>query len=191
MRKLFMLALVWPLAVAATDGSYEAALAEFDRGEYTVAHRELLPYAEAGNAEAQYRLGWMYEHAKGVWGDDKEALKWYRLAAGQGHVVAQLRAIATQVALNIEKLADSGKSHGPFIGLAGVLLLGIGTLSSLLILAIMVVHQVTLKLFPSQLGRAALLWMRYGRALTVSGCMALLGFFVLWAAIESFGFRLN
>ena len=38
--------------------------------------------AEQGDANAQYRLAWMYD-------DGKEAIKWYRLAAEQGHARAQ------------------------------------------------------------------------------------------------------
>ena len=40
--------------------------------------------AESGNAAAQYNLGVSYEEGEGVAKDDKEAVKWYRLAAGQG-----------------------------------------------------------------------------------------------------------
>ena len=41
--------------------------------------------AEAGDANAQLLLGVMYDHGKGVLEDDKEAVKWYRKAAEQGH----------------------------------------------------------------------------------------------------------
>ncbi|WP_275967705.1 MULTISPECIES: tetratricopeptide repeat protein [unclassified Gammaproteobacteria] len=40
-------------------------------------------------AGAQFILGMMYEHGKGVDPDDKEAVKWYRMAAEQGHPGAQ------------------------------------------------------------------------------------------------------
>ena len=45
--------------------------------------------AEAGNAAAQYNLGNMYSNGEGVAEDDKEAAKWYRLAADQGDADAQ------------------------------------------------------------------------------------------------------
>ena len=45
--------------------------------------------AESGNAAAQYNLGVSYEEGEGVAKDDKEAVKWYRLAAGQGDGYAQ------------------------------------------------------------------------------------------------------
>ena len=40
--------------------------------------------AEQGDAEAQYRLGFMYAEGRGVPQDDAEAVRWYRLAADQG-----------------------------------------------------------------------------------------------------------
>ena len=41
--------------------------------------------AEAGDANAQYALGCRYYEGDGVARDYAEALKWYRLAAAQGH----------------------------------------------------------------------------------------------------------
>ena len=45
--------------------------------------------AEAGDAEAQYSLGVMYDSGEGVAEDKKKAAKWYRLAADQGDAIAQ------------------------------------------------------------------------------------------------------
>ena len=41
------------------------------------------------NAEAQLRLGQMYQYGFGVKEDDREAVKWYGLAAEQGNAEAQ------------------------------------------------------------------------------------------------------
>lgn len=41
------------------------------------------------DADAQYNLAWMYDNGKGVTQDYKEAVKWYRLSAEQGHALAQ------------------------------------------------------------------------------------------------------
>ena len=46
---------------------------------------ELRKRAQAGDADAQYALGCRYYDGDGVRRDYKEALKWYRLAAAQGH----------------------------------------------------------------------------------------------------------
>ena len=45
--------------------------------------------AEEGDAESQYNLGEMYLNGHGVAQDDKEAIKWYRKAAGRNHPQAQ------------------------------------------------------------------------------------------------------
>ena len=45
--------------------------------------------AEAGNAEAQQKLGNAYGDGKGVPEDDAQAVTWWRKAAGQGNVKAQ------------------------------------------------------------------------------------------------------
>ena len=45
--------------------------------------------AKQGIAEAEYNLGLMYSKGEGVPSDDKEAVKWYRLAAEQGLAQSQ------------------------------------------------------------------------------------------------------
>ncbi len=50
-----------------------------------------LAEAQAGDAEAQYQLGYSYEIGNGVKSDDQVAIKWYRRASAQEHDWAQLR----------------------------------------------------------------------------------------------------
>ena len=50
---------------------------------------ELIEKAEAGDAEAQGRLGSKYRYGIGVVRNDKEAVKWFRKAAEQGYASAQ------------------------------------------------------------------------------------------------------
>jgi TPR repeat protein len=45
--------------------------------------------AEQGDAKAQYALGYMYRHGRGVEMDYAEAAGWYRKAADQGYAEAQ------------------------------------------------------------------------------------------------------
>ena len=52
-------------------------------GDYSTALKEFLPLARQGNADAQFNLGNMYQNGEGVPQDDKEAARWYRLAAEQ------------------------------------------------------------------------------------------------------------
>jgi hypothetical protein len=86
MRLLILLVLAWsPLASA----GYAEGQAAYERGDYATAHREWLAPAEQGHAQAQYRLGALYESGLGVSRDFSEASRWYRRAARQGHTVAQ------------------------------------------------------------------------------------------------------
>jgi hypothetical protein len=58
----------------------EESVSEFD---------SKLKAAEQGDAEAQWRLGLMYEFGEGVAQDYAEARRWYRKAAEQGNADAQ------------------------------------------------------------------------------------------------------
>jgi TPR repeat protein len=49
----------------------------------------LVKKAGQGDAQAQYKLGEMYDKGEGVVKDNTEAVKWYRKAAEQGHPNAQ------------------------------------------------------------------------------------------------------
>ena len=51
---------------------------------------DLQKQARAGDAGAQYLLGFMYDEGQGVAKDPQEAIKWYTQAAKQGHSDAQL-----------------------------------------------------------------------------------------------------
>ena len=73
--------------VAAQD--YEKGSAAYNAGDYATALQEWTPLAEAGDADAQFRLGFSHHHGKGVPKDYADAVKWYRLAAVQGSAVAQ------------------------------------------------------------------------------------------------------
>ena len=51
---------------------------------------KLLELAEQGNPEAQFELGVLYAKGEGIQQDSKEAFKWSRLAAEQGHAQAKV-----------------------------------------------------------------------------------------------------
>ena len=53
------------------------------KGDYVTASRELRPVAERGDAEAQYRLGLMYEFGKGVAVDKAQSMAWLGRAAAR------------------------------------------------------------------------------------------------------------
>ena len=88
-RVLFALILVVACATGAAADSYEDALSALQRGDSKLAASLFRPLAEQGDAQAQIKLGWMYEKGQGVPQNDQEAVKWYRKAAGQGNAEAQ------------------------------------------------------------------------------------------------------
>lgn len=79
-RILVSLVLSAGMASPAAAGIGEAIEA-YEAGDYAAAYGEFLPLAVAGDATAQYYLGWMYEAGEGVEPDYADALPWYRKAA--------------------------------------------------------------------------------------------------------------
>ena len=59
------------------------------RSDFGAAVKELRPLAERGDAEAQYRVGLMYEHGRGYKRDMAQAVAWLTKSATQGHPAAQ------------------------------------------------------------------------------------------------------
>jgi hypothetical protein len=68
---------------------FRRGLTAFEEGDYAKALSEWRPLADQGHAEAQYRLGKMHEKGWGTAKDSDAALRWYRLAAKQGHEQAK------------------------------------------------------------------------------------------------------
>jgi len=73
----------------AVSADYQKGLAAYHSGDYATALREWEPLAKQGNADAQVKVGLMYDNGQGVPQDYKIAMKWYRLAAEQGDAFAQ------------------------------------------------------------------------------------------------------
>ncbi len=69
---------------------YVRGLRFYDRGQYDMAKKQWEPLALKGDCDAQFRYGMLYFVAKGVPQDNKEALKWWKLAANQGQPRAQI-----------------------------------------------------------------------------------------------------
>ena len=86
---LFAVLLIVACATGAAADSYEDAVSAYDRGDYTRAAQLLRPFAEQGDALAQYNLGVLYRKGRGVPQDDVQARQWYEKAAVQGQVKAQ------------------------------------------------------------------------------------------------------
>ena len=78
------------LAAPSVAGSFEDGLAAYRRGDFATAMRLWRSLADQGNAEAQSRLGFMYQVGHGVPQDDVAAASWYRKAADQGNASGQV-----------------------------------------------------------------------------------------------------
>jgi len=87
-----------PLLLAATmttapvllqGQTFQDGLDAYIAGDYETAAEIFFPFAEEGDAGAQFNLALMYDDGRGVPQDDAEAVKWYRLAAEQGNARAQ------------------------------------------------------------------------------------------------------
>jgi uncharacterized protein len=82
------------LLFGATIASAQTATAKdgvdaWNRGDYAGATKSWDDLAKAGDADAQYNLGYAYRSGKGVTADLTKAEDWYRRAALQGHELAQ------------------------------------------------------------------------------------------------------
>ena len=77
------------LACGGARAGLDEGLAALARRDYAAAAKELRPLAERGNAEAQYRVGLMYEFGAGTPKDVAQAVTWLTRAANQNHVAAQ------------------------------------------------------------------------------------------------------
>ena len=93
MRNLIIIpVLLFSLCFGAPSFSADLSKGEiaYQNGDYATALKELMPLAEQGDAKAQWRLGWMFDYGDGILPeDDKQAVRWYTLAAEQGYAIAQ------------------------------------------------------------------------------------------------------
>lgn len=98
------------LTVAACSDDGRAATEAFDNGEYEKAMDLWMPLADAGDAEAQFGVGFLYDEGLGVPSDGVEAIRWYRLAAEQGHETSQLNLGALYQTGRENVTPDSGRA---------------------------------------------------------------------------------
>jgi TPR repeat protein len=79
-------ALLWATAASAAD--FETGRRAYRAGDYAIALQEWTPLAEAGNPEAAFGLGLIFDRGHGVARDAATAALWYRRAAEAGHAGA-------------------------------------------------------------------------------------------------------
>jgi len=77
------------LRVPDAQADFAAGKAAFQREDYAHAYAELLPEAQAGNAEAEYMVGEMTADGLGTDRSAQVAADWYKLAARHGYLPAE------------------------------------------------------------------------------------------------------
>ena len=82
--------------------------------DYAQAARWFRKAAEQNNPNAQYNLGFCYEHAQGGLADVFIAYEWYLLAASQGNIKAKSNADALELMLSPEQISK-GKAEFQFL----------------------------------------------------------------------------
>jgi hypothetical protein len=89
MRPHALLAISLLLSPAVAVAGLKEGYAALIKKDYVTAANEYRPLAERGDAEAQYRIGRMYEFGNGYPEDKAQGIAWIRKAAAQGHADAE------------------------------------------------------------------------------------------------------
>ena len=105
---LFTALLILSLDVSAD--ALDRAVEAMRSGDFAEAYCIMRPFAESGNADAQYNIGWMYMNGYGLRVNDSIALEWWQKASSQGHADASF-SIGMLYSMGEGKVAkDSNKS---------------------------------------------------------------------------------
>jgi TPR repeat protein len=83
-KTIFLSLLIFYSGIILSD--FNDGLDAYNQGDYDIAFEEWLPYAEQGDADAQYNLALVYDFG---YKDYDQAFKWYRRSALQGNEDAQ------------------------------------------------------------------------------------------------------
>lgn len=84
-RIALIIAMFFSAFIQLANADNEKGEAAYQKGDYELALSEFTEAAEAGDINAQYNLGVMYEHGHGVKQSDQKASEWYQMAADSGH----------------------------------------------------------------------------------------------------------
>lgn len=81
----FLIAALLILSLAVSANELDDAVEAMRSGDFAEAYCIMRPFAESGNADAQYNIGWMYLNGYGLRVNDSLALEWWKKASSQGH----------------------------------------------------------------------------------------------------------
>lgn len=90
MKRLAIALLAYLCLTAQVGANYEQAVVAYDQGRFDEALAAFSALAERGNSDAEFMLGAMYFHGKGVPKNDKFAAIWFQKAATKGNPNGQL-----------------------------------------------------------------------------------------------------
>lgn len=94
---------------AAAAGDFFAGYDAYERGDYDAARNAWMPLALAGDVDAQFNLGTLYENGLGVKPDATKAARWYQEAARRRLGLAQVALVRLQRAGAIDsKVVEDG-----------------------------------------------------------------------------------
>ena len=88
MRNKLLIAILLILSSKAGAHELDEAVEAMRIGDFAVAYCIMRPFAEQGDADAQYNIGWMYLNGYGLRVNDGLALEWWQKASAQGHADA-------------------------------------------------------------------------------------------------------
>ena len=83
-------AMILALSTPAWPSDWKSGQQAYDRGDVETALGEWQAAASAGDARAEYSLGFLYQTGEGVPRDFEQAINFYRLAADHGNTDAQV-----------------------------------------------------------------------------------------------------
>ena len=115
--------LLWSLVISlvfslsSVRAGFDDGMVAYELSNFEFALREFRLAARYGEARAQYMLGEMYEHGRGVGKGNAAAVKWYRMAAEQGHAKSQYRlGLMHEKGMGRPVVGRSGDSGGGGLG---------------------------------------------------------------------------
>jgi uncharacterized protein len=82
---ILIVGLVGVCSGVASGQTLQDGLDAYDKKNYKKALEILIPLAEQGDAQAQFKLGTIYDYGRGVSPDYQQAYKWYKLSADKGN----------------------------------------------------------------------------------------------------------
>ena len=102
MKKPILAVLVVALSVSISFASdLQEGWSEYRKGNYLAAAEIFMPLARAGNARAQYAIGYMHRSGQGLPLDEDESNKWFRKAVPGLTEMAENGSMATQLMLSV------------------------------------------------------------------------------------------